>query len=344
MHRYVLVALPRGRGRPRLGPLLGGNGHRAHDGHVLHAACPGPDVEPAGWLRRSHLRGSAGLRRSRRLRPLAVRRHPPHPPVHRDRVGGPARGGHRLAAGPLLFRLQRGLLRDRHVGRRGGRAPHRREHPGDGRRLRDDGHLGCSSAHRHRITGTYLLALCVAVGSVLLVYFLLRSRVGLALTAIRDNDLAAQSSGVNVFRSKLLRLSDRRLRVRRRRRRRRDEPAPHPAQRRVQHQLDGLRAVHRRDRRLRHDRGTDHRLRHLLRPAPEPQPVRDHLHAPARGHRRGDGDEGAAGIWGFIEKRWHIHLFPVRRRLVFEASPPGDDERRQERRTQPLQNPLDAAH
>ncbi len=54
-----------------------------------------------------------------------------------------------------------------------------------------------------RITGTYLVALAVAVGSILLVYFLLRSRTGLALTAIRDNDVAAQSSGVNVFRSKL---------------------------------------------------------------------------------------------------------------------------------------------
>ena len=54
-----------------------------------------------------------------------------------------------------------------------------------------------------RINGTYLLALFVAVGSILLVYLLLRSRLGLALTAIRDNELAAQSSGVNVFRSKL---------------------------------------------------------------------------------------------------------------------------------------------
>ena len=54
-----------------------------------------------------------------------------------------------------------------------------------------------------RIFGTYWLGLFVAVGSILLVYFLLRSRLGLALTAIRDNDLAAQSSGVNVFRSKL---------------------------------------------------------------------------------------------------------------------------------------------
>jgi branched-chain amino acid transport system permease protein len=54
-----------------------------------------------------------------------------------------------------------------------------------------------------RIPGTYWLALFVAVGSILLVYLLLRSRNGLALTAIRDNDLAAQSSGVNVFRTKL---------------------------------------------------------------------------------------------------------------------------------------------
>jgi branched-chain amino acid transport system permease protein len=54
-----------------------------------------------------------------------------------------------------------------------------------------------------RIPGTYWLALVVAVGSILLVYLLLRSRNGLALTAIRDNDLAAQSSGVNVFRTKL---------------------------------------------------------------------------------------------------------------------------------------------
>ena len=44
----------------------------------------------------------------------------------------------------------------------------------------------------------------MALGSILLVYFLLRSRTGLALTAIRDNDIAAQSSGVNVFRSKLI--------------------------------------------------------------------------------------------------------------------------------------------
>jgi branched-chain amino acid transport system permease protein len=55
-----------------------------------------------------------------------------------------------------------------------------------------------------RINVTYWISMVVGVGSILLVFFLLRSRLGLALTSIRDNDLAAQSSGVNVFRSKLL--------------------------------------------------------------------------------------------------------------------------------------------
>jgi branched-chain amino acid transport system permease protein len=49
----------------------------------------------------------------------------------------------------------------------------------------------------------FWLALAVAVGSVALVYFLLRSRRGLALTAIRDEETGARGLGVNVFRSKL---------------------------------------------------------------------------------------------------------------------------------------------
>ena len=54
-----------------------------------------------------------------------------------------------------------------------------------------------------RIHLTYWLALAVAVGVVLLVYFVLRSRLGLGLTAIRDNEVAAESLGVRVFRTKL---------------------------------------------------------------------------------------------------------------------------------------------
>ena len=118
-------------------------------------------------------------------------------------ASGPARGGRRPAGGAADLPPPRRLLRHRHVGGGRGRAAHRLQHPGDGRRLRQDRPLRRPAPDRHAHPGTYLLALFVAVGSILLVYFLLRSRLGLALTAIRDNDLAAQSSGVNVFRSKL---------------------------------------------------------------------------------------------------------------------------------------------
>ncbi|MCL5942254.1 MAG: branched-chain amino acid ABC transporter permease [Actinobacteria bacterium] len=50
---------------------------------------------------------------------------------------------------------------------------------------------------------TYWLALAVAVGTIGLVYGILRSRLGLALTAIRDDETSAESLGVHVFRTKL---------------------------------------------------------------------------------------------------------------------------------------------
>lgn len=50
----------------------------------------------------------------------------------------------------------------------------------------------------------YWLALIMIVAVMTLIVFLLRSRYGLALTAIRDNELAARSNGVNVARVKLL--------------------------------------------------------------------------------------------------------------------------------------------
>lgn len=49
----------------------------------------------------------------------------------------------------------------------------------------------------------FWLALAVAVGSIVLVYLLLRSRMGLALTAIRDDETGARGLGVNILRSKL---------------------------------------------------------------------------------------------------------------------------------------------
>jgi branched-chain amino acid transport system permease protein len=50
----------------------------------------------------------------------------------------------------------------------------------------------------------YWLALIVGAGSVFLVRFVLRSKLGLGLAAIRDNERAAASSGVNVFKLKLV--------------------------------------------------------------------------------------------------------------------------------------------
>jgi branched-chain amino acid transport system permease protein len=52
-------------------------------------------------------------------------------------------------------------------------------------------------------TGIYWLALVIGVASVLVMWIILRSRLGLGLAAIRDNDRTAASSGVDVFKLKL---------------------------------------------------------------------------------------------------------------------------------------------
>lgn len=49
----------------------------------------------------------------------------------------------------------------------------------------------------------YWTALVLAVGTLLAVYWILRSRRGLALSAIRDSEVAAESVGVDAFRTKL---------------------------------------------------------------------------------------------------------------------------------------------
>lgn len=51
---------------------------------------------------------------------------------------------------------------------------------------------------------TYWLALLIGVSAVASVYFLMRSRLGLGLTAIRDSESAASSLGVDTTRIKLL--------------------------------------------------------------------------------------------------------------------------------------------
>ncbi|MDE2446697.1 MAG: branched-chain amino acid ABC transporter permease, partial [Alphaproteobacteria bacterium] len=53
-----------------------------------------------------------------------------------------------------------------------------------------------------REASIYWLALSLGIGALALVYGLLRSRIGLALTAIRDSEIASSSLGVNIGRIK----------------------------------------------------------------------------------------------------------------------------------------------
>lgn len=62
---------------------------------------------------------------------------------------------------------------------------------------------GIAASRMWRETAIYWTALAVAVGAVALVYLLLRSRHGLALTAIRDSEAASGSLGVDNFRTKV---------------------------------------------------------------------------------------------------------------------------------------------
>jgi branched-chain amino acid transport system permease protein len=54
-----------------------------------------------------------------------------------------------------------------------------------------------------RLYATYWIALGLGLGSVLVVYYLLRSRLGLALRAVRDRESAAPTLGIDVQRTKV---------------------------------------------------------------------------------------------------------------------------------------------
>jgi branched-chain amino acid transport system permease protein len=64
------------------------------------------------------------------------------------------------------------------------------------------GVFGVSTAAARDII-TYWAALALAAGTILIVYLILRSRYGLALAAIRDSERAAESVGVDNFKTKL---------------------------------------------------------------------------------------------------------------------------------------------
>ncbi len=58
-------------------------------------------------------------------------------------------------------------------------------------------------AYRLSMVSVYYAAVITCLISLGLVYFLLRSKLGLALMAIRDDDVASEALGVNIFRCKL---------------------------------------------------------------------------------------------------------------------------------------------
>jgi branched-chain amino acid transport system permease protein len=62
--------------------------------------------------------------------------------------------------------------------------------------------IGASRQEREFII--YWLALAIVVAVLVAIFALLRSRYGLALTAIRDNEIAARSNGVDVVRLKFV--------------------------------------------------------------------------------------------------------------------------------------------
>lgn len=59
-------------------------------------------------------------------------------------------------------------------------------------------------AYKLSMATLYYAALVISTGSIALVYILLRSNLGLALMAIRDDDVASEAMGVNIFRCKFI--------------------------------------------------------------------------------------------------------------------------------------------
>ena len=126
-----------------------------------------------------------------------------HQPVrlraHRRGRGRRLRRAHGRSGLPAAGRV----LRGRHLGDRGGLPAAGHADQLAGWRFGREHQQGRGDGAGAREAVVFWLALGVAVGSIALVYLLLRSRRGLALTAIRDDETGARGLGVNVFRSKL---------------------------------------------------------------------------------------------------------------------------------------------
>jgi branched-chain amino acid transport system permease protein len=64
--------------------------------------------------------------------------------------------------------------------------------------------LSLGRARDHRLAVIYWLAFAVAAVALIVTYFLLRSRIGIGLTAMRDNEEGAAAIGVNITRARIL--------------------------------------------------------------------------------------------------------------------------------------------
>lgn len=67
-----------------------------------------------------------------------------------------------------------------------------------------DAGINITKAYRLSMGGVYLGALALAVASVAVVWLILRSHLGLALLALRDDTAAAEARGVHLYRTKLI--------------------------------------------------------------------------------------------------------------------------------------------
>ena len=164
----------------------------------------------------------------------------------------------------------------------------------------------------------YWAALIVVVVIIAVAYRLLRSRLGLALSAIRDGEVAAESVGVDITRTKFVGLHLCRLRRRDRRRALLPAAGAHLARRRVLGAaVDRLRHLHRRHRRHRH------RSRGRSSAPSSSSSCSRRSRASARGTCSILGALAIAvmliapkGLWGTFSDATGIHLFPTRRRLL----------------------------
>ncbi len=63
--------------------------------------------------------------------------------------------------------------------------------------------IGINSVYRISPTQIYFTALILGLGAVLVVFIMMRTKIGLALMGMRDNISAAETMGVEIFRTKL---------------------------------------------------------------------------------------------------------------------------------------------